>query len=153
MNCSRVTIRVDLRAWDTRDSGPNPAMEQDNIVIITPTEATSVHGQGDQWASAEIYVWPWRSIYGHGDHVWLGRLVRGRGDQWGSAEINARPLIPMYGRRYQCATREINPRLHRSMGIHGDQCIASEIMHSQGYRCVARDTDARPGRSMGVRGD
>ena len=31
MNFSRVTIRVEGKAGETMDFGPNPAMEQDNI--------------------------------------------------------------------------------------------------------------------------
>ena len=38
MNYSRVTILVDGRAGDTKDSGPNPTEE--DIVIVAPAKAT-----------------------------------------------------------------------------------------------------------------
>ena len=71
-------------------------------------------------------------MHSRGDHAWLGRLMRGRGDQWASAEINALPWISIHGRRDECMAREIDSHLWRSMCVHGDQYIASEIMRGQG---------------------
>ena len=68
---------VDGRAWDTRDSGPNPAMDQDNIVIITPEKGTSM----------EIDARPGRSMrVGRDQHV-----VYGHEDQCTAWEFDAGP--------------------------------------------------------------